>query len=274
MISSSDSSPEVPLSDIKASPVVVVDIGNSSIAVAISADGSVSDRRDFERDDIAGVGASILGRVPIGEGGQLGSVVVASVVPDACRKLVDWVDAKMNIEALVVGEQIKLPIEIKLSQPQKIGVDRICATAAAFDRRGEPCVVVDFGTAVTIDLVDGDGVFAGGAIMPGCELQARALHEHTAQLPLITPEHPKHAPGRDTVEAMQVGIHYGIAGAVRGVVEAYATELGYWPCVIATGGDSASVADSCGIIDVVVPDLCLMGIGLAYRRWLHGAAIL
>jgi len=268
--SSSDSSSN----DVAAAPAVVVDIGNSSIAVAMYADDCVSDRRNFDRDDIVGVGTSIQERMPNSDGGHVAVVVIASVVPDSCRKLVDWVEANMNIEALVVSDHIKLPIEIKLSHPEKIGVDRLCATAAAFDRRAEPCVVVDFGTAVTIDLVDGDGAFVGGAIMPGCDLQARALHEHTAQLPLVEPAHPEHAPGRNTVEAIQVGIHYGIAGAARGIVEAFATDLGYWPGVIATGGDAATVAESCGIIDAVVPDLCLMGIGLAYRRWLREAATL
>ena len=105
-------------------------------------------------------------------------------------------------------------------------------------------------------------------------MQARALHEHTAVLPDVDPSRPDDVIGQGTADAIRGGIHYGTAGAVRHIVETYAAHVGRWPPVIATGGDAAELAEECGIFDDVVPDLCLMGIGLAHKQWLDGAVTL
>jgi len=152
-------------------------------------------------------------------------------------------------------------------------MDRVCAAAAAYDKIQQACAVVDFGTAVTVDLVDDEGTFIGGAILPGLKLQLRALHEHTAQLPTVDPAFPELPYGRDTIEAMQTGVCRGMAGAVRGLVEGYATHLNRWPQVIATGGDAALMAPYCDFLDNVVSDLTLRGAGLAYTKYLADAGV-
>lgn len=257
-----------------APPVVVVDIGNTSIAVGLWWEHSVSERRDFRHDQtdelyavVKALACELAGPVP-------SAVVIASVVPDALDHLVASIRDTMRLEPLVVGRQVPLPMPVKLPDPGAVGVDRICAAAAAYHVKKEPCVVVDFGSAVTVDVVDSEGAFIGGAIAPGLHMQARALHEHTAVLPDVVPCRPDDVIGQGTADAIRGGIHYGTAGAVRHIVETYAAHIGRWPPVVATGGDAAELAEECGIFDDVVPDLCLMGIGLAHKRWLHGAVSL
>jgi len=121
---------------------------------------------------------------------------------------------------------------------------------------------------VTVDLVSDEGSLLGGAILPGVRVQLAALHEHTALLPIVEPAFPQDPIGRGTVEAMQNGVCRGLAGAVRGLVEAYATALNHWPQTVATGGDAVFMAPHCDFLDNVVADLCLRGVGLAYTKHL------
>jgi type III pantothenate kinase len=196
-------------------------------------------------------------------------VVASSVVPDALQVLVDHVGERFDQDALIVGKTIPLPIDVAVTDAKALGVDRACAAAAAYDTLGTACVIVDFGSAVTVDLVDDEGTFLGGAILPGAAMQLAALHGHTAALPVVPVEVPPLPYGRDTAEAMQAGVCYGIAGAVRQLVEGYATYLNRWPQVVATGGDLELLAPHCGYLDSLVQHLVLRGIGLAHRRYLE-----
>lgn len=251
--------------------IAVVDIGNSSIALALWSDGKVSHHQDLAGGRIEPAGEALKGLAGKCDQGGLNGVVIVSVVPDVVDRLGVYVQQQMDIEPLVVGRTIPLPMEVKLPHAETVGVDRICCAAAAFERNKESCVVVDLGTAVTIDMVDSDGAFVGGAILPGLGMQTRALHQHTAVLPEVTPQRPSEVIGQDTRDAISSGVYYGTAGAIRHIVEAYAAHTGRWPPVVATGGDASLIAAECGIFDAVVPDLCLLGAGLAYRKWLDGA---
>jgi type III pantothenate kinase len=189
---------------------------------------------------------------------------MASVVPSAAKRLGERIEAAVGLEPVLVGEQVPLPMELDLTPPATVGVDRVCCAAAAFNRTRQACTVVDFGTAVTIDMVGDDGRFLGGAILPGAGMQARALHEFTAKIPLIDVAFPADPIGRDTSGAVSSGVCHGIAGAVRGIVEAMATHVGKWPQVVGTGGDLERFMPACDFLDSAVPDLSLMGIGLAW----------
>ncbi|MCH7526160.1 MAG: type III pantothenate kinase [Planctomycetes bacterium] len=265
----SDSSPRA--ADLPAAQPAVVDIGNSSIALGLWADGQVKQRRDFPVDQIQRFGEALKALGAETTSGFLSGVAIASVVPELLERVCGCVEDELNLAPLIVGRQIPLPIELSVRRPETVGVDRICCAAAAYDRRGEACVVVDFGTAITVDYVDDSGRFAGGAILPGAAMQARALHEYTAQLPHVETEKPDEVIGRDTAAAIQTGIYHGTSGAVRGIVEAYAAHLGRWPPVIATGGDAKLISEACDIFEVIVPDLCLIGVGVAYAKRLADA---
>jgi len=121
---------------------------------------------------------------------------------------------------------------------------------------------------VTVDLVDEEGTLTGGAIFPGLRMQLRALREYTTVLPEVEPGIPDTPLGRNTTEAMQTGVCRGVVGAVRALVEAYATQLNRWPHVLATGGDLALVSPLCDFVDTQVQYLVLRGVGVAYTKHL------
>lgn len=251
--------------DESVAPVAVLDVGNTSIGVGLWRDGKVSDRQTLV-EGVEQVGACLKGFASQGSTGFLGAVVLSSVVPATATALCAWIEKELSLVPWRIGREVALPIEVAVPHPERVGVDRICTAAAAYSRAKQACVVVDFGTAITVDVVDDGGAFLGGSIFPGLALQARALHDYTAQLPQVIPSKPDEVIGRDTAGAIRSALYHGTSGAVRGIVEAYATHLGRWPPVVATGGDAALIAEACDIFDAIVPDLCLLGVGLAYDQ--------
>src|SRR5262249_41731505 len=195
-------------------------------------------------------------------------LVTGRVFPDATQRVESLARADLHIEPLVVGRDVQLPLSLALTDPKTVGVDRVCAAAAAYDRFGRACAVASFGTATTIDCVNDEGIFLGGAILPGLSIQARALHEGTAQLPLVSrhARAPADTFGGTTQQAINNGIVFGAIGALREIVERYATELKRWPKLVVTGGHASLIADTCDFVDAVEPNLCIRGIAVAYWR--------
>jgi type III pantothenate kinase len=182
--------------------------------------------------------------------------------------MLQFLRKRYNIPCGVVGRDIPVPIPLDMDEPETVGIDRICAAAAAYTRTRAACVVVDFGTAATVNAVADNGVFIGGAILPGLGLAARSLNEHTAALPLVDMAGPVLPLGRDTQQAIRTGIVTGLRGAVRELVESMAESFGKWPKLLFTGGDSAQMGEVCDFVDAVVPDLGLLGVDLADRLYL------
>ncbi|MEM1329808.1 MAG: type III pantothenate kinase [Planctomycetota bacterium] len=168
-----------------------------------------------------------------------------------------------------VGRDLPIPITHNLLDETTVGHDRLLCALAAYQRAQSACLVVDAGTAVTIDFVDGTGGFQGGAIMPGLAMMLAALHDGTSQLPALEPGRPAREDtpwGRDTADAMRVGVRAAVIGGVRLLLERYADAFGGYPRVIATGGDAASLFDGDEVVEHIVPDLQLMGIEAACRE--------
>jgi type III pantothenate kinase len=162
---------------------------------------------------------------------------------------------------------VPVPIGQQLDPETITGVDRLLNAAAAFDRVKQACVIVDAGTAITIDFIDGQGTFHGGAIAPGAAMQLKALHEHTAALPDLSFRAPDNEPfGRNTAQAMYQGVFYGIRGMVQRLVEQYAQSFGAFPMVIATGGDAKVLFENDELIERIVPDLTLLGMAVAAQH--------
>lgn len=245
--------------------LLAVAIGNTMTHLASMTDGQVRRKRAVRtpdgkalREAISDLRQDLPADAP---------TVVASVVPaalDRLRRLVAGVDAA---PVLAVGQEVELPIELAVEHPERVGVDRVCCAAGAYARTSTACVVADFGTALTVDVVADDGVFMGGTILPGLQLSAQALAEHTAQLPLVEVGQPEQVCGTDTVGAIRAGIFFGMVGALREIVERFATQMGKWPTLIATGGDAQAIASAGSFVDVVAPDLIFDGIVFAYARY-------
>jgi type III pantothenate kinase len=249
-------------------PVILIDIGNTNIDMATWLKQELRTPLSVPTRDEVGFETALNAHLEAIPKGNLGAVVVASVAPESLARVRDQVRSMTNRDLLIVGDRIPLPLEVDVRDARAVGVDRVCAAAAVFEKLQKTCVVVCFGTAVTVDLIADDGTFLGGAILPGLQLQLRSLHEHTAQLPEVSAAVPETPYGRDTAEAIQTGVCRGLAGAVRAIVEGYATSLNFWPQVVATGGDLAFMSPLCDFIDTQVNHLVLRGVGVAYTRFL------
>ncbi len=251
---------------------VLVGIGNTRRAVTVRSATERGESLHFAVADEAGFNAAVSrawNALPAGRGRSL---AVCSVNPSALADFKAWCRASGIAPVRVVGEDLAPPIDADVLEPAKVGADRLCVAAGAFEIVGGACVAADFGTAVTIDLISDNGVLLGGTIFPGMAMAARALHEHTAQLPLVDVGHTTATLGKDTAAAIRGGVFAMMCGALREIVERYATEVGKWPPLVVTGGDGPAVARACDFVDHVVPDLLFDGLWLAYRRAVCGDA--
>jgi type III pantothenate kinase len=246
--------------------LLILEIGNSHASVATAVEGKIYTNQRFGLDqlaDIVAAGADSWAALPED---RTRAIVAAGVVPETLKDIRDRLSAELSYPIMVVGEELHRPLSLALESPESVGIDRVCSAAAAYDTLEHSCVVASFGTAITIDCVNDEGVFMGGAILPGVDMQARSLHEGTAQLPRVEIKPPAGIYGNSTTDAISTGVLIGIAGGVREIVERYATELGSWPDLIATGGQAELIRRHSNIIDRVVTDLCIRGIALAFRK--------
>jgi len=251
--------------------VLACDVGNCAVHFAHVRGDDVTEMKTFPIGQLHGLGealSELWQNIP-----EPRKVVASSVNPSALKALEAAANECLGQAVLVVGRDLPLPMPVDLPNPQSIGVDRLCAAVATYDRLGTACVVADFGTAITVDCVNGEGVFLGGAILPGLNMAANALHEKTAQLPQVEMRASTSVFGKDTSDAIINGILATAHGALRNLVEAYATELGQWPTVIVTGGDAELVCVRSGdgeLVQAIVPDLTIRGTALAYYNSLLG----
>lgn len=199
----------------------------------------------------------------------VGAILIASVAEPNVAPVKDTIcRAFPGVESFRVGRDLPIPLRHALTDASTVGHDRLLNAFAAYKRAEQACVVVDVGTAVTVDFIDGEGTFQGGAIAPGLAMMLKALREGTAQLPEVVYERPNLEPdakinpfGKSTPEAMTFGVTAAVRGLVRELVERYAMYYEAFPQVIATGGDMG-VLEGDGLVEHFVPDLQLMGIQL------------
>ncbi len=203
---------------------------------------------------------------------QLGGVIISCVVPGLLYAVEKASRRYLGLEALVVGSGLRTGLKLRTDNPREIGSDRVVNAVAALDRWGPPLVVVDFGTAITVDCVDGSGAYVGGAIAPGLAIGADALVTRTAKLPRVPVERPEAVIGSNTVAAMQAGLYYGYVGLVDALVRRCKRELaGRDPrrpaaTCVATGGFSNLIGRSCEAVDEVDEHLTLRGLALLWQR--------
>ena len=191
--------------------------------------------------------------------------IVSSTVPALRPEWTAMGERYLDGEVRVVGPGLKTGMPIRYDNPREIGPDRLVNAVAGFERAGGACVVVDFGTAVTHDVVSKDGEYLGGVIFPGVEISLEALTERAAALPTIDLTPPRAVLGKSTVDAIRSGVLYGYAGMVDGVLGRLRDEVGM-ARAIATGGLAGAVAPYCELIDEVDDLLTLTGLRLIWER--------
>jgi len=256
--------------------IIAIDIGNMNITVALFLDDAEQFTESVSGNDAGKLKkllTSAWEQIPFVKSAKVkkrDGVIVVSSVKDTWTELVaDICQKELDEKIKVIGRDVPLPIETAVDNNMEVGTDRLVSAAAAFAVVEDAVVVADFGTAVTIDLVDEEGVFLGGCIFPGFELSAEALHNGTAKLPQVEVKKPKSSIGANTCEAINCGLYYSAVGALETVVRHYAEQLGKWPQVIVTGGAARIIKDDCEFVDSWVRDLAVKGVVLAYKKHLE-----
>jgi type III pantothenate kinase len=251
--------------------ILAVDVGNNQIKMALFS--STQSGALPRPDRVRSMGSN--GREYDGLAQWLPATTtrwaVATVRRDAETRLAEWVRSNRPTDAYRRLEYRQLPICIRVEVPEQVGMDRLLAAVAANRLRqaGRPAVVVDAGSAITVDLVSTDGAFEGGVILPGFGMTARALACGTDLLPLIGEPVPVQAPpvlGKSTEGAIRSGLFWGSVGAVREVVSRVSRSLDVAPQLIVAGGDAEKLAPYLNEAVLVVPDLVLAGIAIVCRE--------
>ena len=198
---------------------------------------------------------------------DLTGAIISCVVPPLTGVLVKAVRLLADLEPLVVGAGVKTGLHIRINDPGTVAADLVSAAVAAKELYPLPCAVVDMGTATTLTVIDTDGKYIGGMILPGVGLSLDALSEGTALLPKIEIVPPKSAIGANTVDCMKAGIVYGAAGAVDGILDRTAEALGCEPAsIVATGGLASSIVPHCKHAITLDDTLILKGLKLIWER--------
>ena len=231
---------------------LLVDISNSYTKAAVASGGKIGRVHRFPTPALDSA------QIRCAAGSKpLSGVVLASVVPKQNRAVLGAFP-----KALVVGPGCKMGIGIDYPDPAGIGADRLANAAGCVAFHGAPAIVVDFGTAVTFDVVSADSKYIGGVIAPGLGAMTGYLHEKTALLPNITLREPRSAVGRSTRDAMLSGAVHGYRGLVKEIAARISAEAfpRKKPLLVATGGDAALIAGKVPIFDTVDPLLTLRGL--------------
>jgi type III pantothenate kinase len=171
-----------------------------------------------------------------------------------------------HLQAVFLGPGTRTGMAIHYDNPQEVGADRIANAVAAFEKYGGPCVVVDFGTAITFDAISEKGEYLGGVIAPGVGISAEALCARAARLPRVEVREPQRLIGTNTVASMQSGLFYGAVGLVDGILDRLCATLGEKTKVIATGGQATLVAAASKYRPPVDSSLTLEGLRIVYER--------
>lgn len=254
--------------------LVAIDVGNSEVKLALVRDGRVlTTRRRPTRSRVAahdadGLLADAMGADPA-LGPRVEAMALVSVVPA-------WAEAFAELASRMGASLLQatwetIPIGTRGPDREHVGADRLLDAFTASRLHGRPVIVVDLGTATTVDVVDAGGHFLGGAIAPGLELGLAALASNTALLPRVSPEVPERAIGRDTAEAIRSGAVLGHVGVIRELVQRMLLELAAPGArkahVVVTGGLSAAPWSSLlDMADVIDPQLTLKGLALLHAE--------
>ncbi len=192
--------------------------------------------------------------------------IIATVVPPALFAVESFFAQHLKVRPLVVGPGLKTGMPILYDNPKEVGADRIVNAVAAFDRYKQGCIVVDFGTATTFDLVTPKGEYAGGAIATGITTSADALYEKAAKLPRVEFTRPSSVIGKNTVASMQAGLFYGYVGLTDEIATRMRAAVDF-PCtVVATGGLAPLIARDSKTIEHTNEMLTIEGLGLLWER--------
>ncbi len=251
--------------------LLALDVGNSTTVVGVFVGDELLDHWRLSTvarrtpDELAILLAGLLDGEHNGFT-ELTGVVIGSVVPAVTEALRAMCARYIDAPPVLVEPGVRTGVPLRHDNPRDLGADRIANAVAAASLYGGPAIVVDFGTAISFDVVDRDGAFVGGAIAPGVGTATDALVERAARLPDVEIATPLSAIGRSTITALQAGAVFGFAGQVDGIVARIDAELGPGVTTVATGGVAPAVLAACERVDHHDPWLTLKGLRLVWER--------
>ncbi len=251
--------------------LLALDIGNTNVVLGIFRNGELIIRRRLAtRSGRTADEAGILVKMLCRDGGvdpeQINAVAIASVAPKIGMVYGEMSRSFLDCEPYFIDGEAPGFVN-RVRDPLTVGADRVCSSVAGYERHGGPLLILDFGTAITIDVIDSEGGYLGGVILPGLETSIETLKRVTALLPSVRLKMPDSAIGTTTESCIQVGIVRGAVAAIRGLITDIREELGVTKVrVIATGGFAPVITKHLPEVSETVPDLVLEGIRLVYQR--------
>ncbi|HYM24033.1 MAG TPA: type III pantothenate kinase [Vicinamibacterales bacterium] len=254
--------------------LLAIDVGNTNIVLGVF-DGEalvqswrLQTLRERTADELGLIVDGLFSHSRI-ERVQVRGIILGSVVPPLTSTIRSMAQRYFGVPALTIEPGVETGMPILYENPAEVGADRIVngiGAIARFGRDGRPMIVVDFGTATTLDAISGKGEYLGGAICPGIQISADALFQRAARLPRIDVRRPARIVGRTTVGSMESGLFWGYVGLVEGLVRRMNDELGGHAICIATGGLADIIAPETPLIQHVDPDLTLHGLRIVWER--------
>ena len=252
--------------------LLAFDVGNTNITLGVfdgkelKATFRLTTKMQRTSDEYGAVLCDLLESSGIDKS-DISDAIVASVVPNVMHSLASAVIKYFDIKPVIVEAGIKTGIRIATENPRQIGADRIVDAVAAFELYGGPCIVIDFGTATTYDLVDGTGAFIAGVTAPGLQTSANALAGAAAKLPEVEIKRPKSILAQETIASMQAGLFFGQIGQTEYIIGHMRKESGMTGVkTVATGGLGKIIEAETDSIDVYDPTLTLQGMRLVYEK--------
>ncbi len=252
--------------------LLTIDVGNTQTVLglfdeeALTHHWRISTNDERTSDEMALLVADLLRLRGIEFHPEHLGIAISSVVPRITAALREMADEWFGVKAVVLEPGTRMGMPILYDNPKEVGADRIANAVGAFDLYGGPAIVVDFGTATTLDAISAKGEYLGGAILPGIEISLDALFSRAAALRRFELVEPRNVIGKNTVESMQSGAIYGFAAQVDGLCNRMKKELGAAPSVIATGGLAGLIAPLSTTIQYHQPWLTLIGLRIVWER--------
>jgi len=197
---------------------------------------------------------------------DISDCIISSVVPPVFNSVRTGVVKVIGRQPMVVGPGLKTGLNIHVDVPSQVGSDRIVIAVAALAEYEAPLILMDLGTATTIEVVEPGNTYIGGVIFPGVKISLDALTSRAAQLPGISLDKPKHVIGKNTVDCMRSGMMYGTAAMIDGVIDRITEELGHGATVVATGGLAQFITPLCKHEIILEKDLLLKGLNIIYKK--------
>lgn len=255
--------------------LLVIDVGNTNIVVGIyKGDELINHWRLLTSNYRTGDEFYLLLNMLFYTSGVKPTMIkgccISSVVPDVNPALISLCERAFGFKPIMVEPGIKTGIILQVENPKEVGADRIVNAVAGVEEYGGPLIIIDFGTATTFDVITERAEWIGGVIVPGISLSAEALFEHCAKLPHVDIAIPNTVIGKNTVDNIRIGLTYGYADLVDGLISRIKKEMHAEAKVIATGGLAPLISKIAKYIEIIDPLLTLKGLKLIYAKNVRG----